>query len=356
MWSFLSSSNDKNDDQSNNSNGNNNNNNILIEMSIRLIDLLRNDSTSKNSTSKNSTAKDSTVKDSTAKDSTVKDSTASSNDKNSLTTLFPVALLQRDRYSLLDALLMSGLLISGSMICWKGCKRYKSCLDLPSHLLRSKNNTVIHGLAVTVNDSDNLRLFHTPWLLRMMPLFMLKRTFLSKYYNSQNGKTKKGESGQGNGNALLSNSQPLSQVTLNVRLAGVDAPECPAFGGQGQPYSQEAMQWLRRNVQGKRVVVLPHRLDQYQRIVASVWVYKWFGLWPVNLSMEMVRAGYAVVYEGANAEYGPPGDSNMYQKLKQAEQKARDKRLGMWKQLALGTSDDSFVSPAEYKKNLRMQR
>jgi endonuclease YncB( thermonuclease family) len=53
----------------------------------------------------------------------------------------------------------------------------------------------------------------------------------------------------------------------------------------------------------------------------------------------MVRAGLAVVYENAGAEYG-----GLKEKLIAAEKIARASRKCMWKQ-------ENFVHPSDYKRN-----
>lgn len=57
-----------------------------------------------------------------------------------------------------------------------------------------------------------------------------------------------------------------------------------------------------------------------------------------NVSLEMVQAGQAVVYSQAGAEY-----NGIEQQLRDAEQKAQKRKLGIWKR-------SSFISPAEHKK------
>lgn len=130
--------------------------------------------------------------------------------------------------------------------------------------------------------------------------------------------------------------------TINVRLAGIDAPEMGHFGGVPQPYAEEAKQWLTKYTEGHRVTIQPHRLDHYSRMVATVWVRHWFLFWK-NVSLEMVRAGYATVYVSAGAEYG--GIKEMLQK---AEIVAKKRKIGMWKQ-----ASTDYISPAIYKKQLK---
>ena len=129
------------------------------------------------------------------------------------------------------------------------------------------------------------------------------------------------------------------------------------FGGTPQPYSKEAKQWLTDTVCNKRVIVTLHRLDQYNRVVGSVSYYPPGTLWqtlaliawpftswaPRSLSLDMVRAGLAMVYENAGAEYG-----GLREKLVKAEALARRQRIGIWQQ-------DKVVHPSEYKKMRHLQ-
>lgn len=55
-------------------------------------------------------------------------------------------------------------------------------------------------------------------------------------------------------------------------LSGVDAPEAAHFGKEAQPYATEALQWLKREVEGKRLWVQLIRRDQYGRMVRYIHV------------------------------------------------------------------------------------
>lgn len=197
--------------------------------------------------------------------------------------------------------------------------RYKCATELPASLFNK--STTMRGVAVWVNDSDNIRFYHTPLLFRI-------------WYSL---------TGRNLGKRRGGNGIDIRSETINVRLAGIDAPELAHFGMAEQPYAREALEWLRKRVEGRPVKIKPLRIDQYQRLVASVWV-RWMVFWWQNVSLEMVRNGYATMYTGMGAEY-----DGLKGKLEKLEQRARRKRLGMWKQLRNGT----YVSPAEHKNNFR---
>lgn len=189
----------------------------------------------------------------------------------------------------------------------RGTRRFQTATDIPSSYFRAGNKRSLHGYVMSVNDSDNLRFYH-------------RRLF------SLPGRPKM-------------ERQSLKFETINVRLAGIDAPEIGHFGGVSQPYAEEAKRWLTKFVQNRAATILPHRLDQYSRLVATVFVRRWF-FFKYNVSLEMVRAGYATVYRNSGAEYG-----DVKEKLIKAEARAQRHKKGMWKQ-----SSTDYVSPAEYKK------
>lgn len=162
-----------------------------------------------------------------------------------------------------------------------GLRRFKTATDVPSGYYRC--GKTIKGTVVAVNDSDNIRVYH---------LSILSRVFKCIRPMWRNDK-----------NITIPTDLRVKDETINIRLAGIDAPEMGHFGGTPQPYSFEARQWLANLLLGKRVSVQLHRLDQYSRAVASVH-YRRFGIFRKNVSLAMIEAGYATVYSGAGAEYG----------------------------------------------------
>ncbi|KOS19296.1 putative endonuclease [Escovopsis weberi] len=169
----------------------------------------------------------------------------------------------------------------------------------------------LFGRVTSVGDGDNFHLFHTPggravgwgWL-RKVP----------------------------------SKRKELNGRTIPIRLAGVDAPEGAHFGQPGQPYAAEALKWLQDYIQHRDVRAYIYKKDQYDRIVATVYVRRW--LIRRNVGLEMVKRGLATTYEAkTGAEFG--GIKEVYEK---AEAEAKRRRIGMWT-----GKPSKFESPRQYK-------
>jgi len=175
----------------------------------------------------------------------------------------------------------------------------------------------IKGVVTSVGDGDNFRLFHTPGPFWRWPL-KLRR--------------------------IPSNKKDLQDATINIRLAGVDAPEAPHFGKPGQPYHKEAREWLESQLLGRRVWCKPVLRDQYQRTVAITCrplpLIPGFLSRGRNISLMMLSAGWGVTYTSTNAEYG----SSTADAFKNVEAKARNARRGMW------ASKVPLETPSEYKR------
>ncbi|KAL1860579.1 hypothetical protein VTK73DRAFT_7268 [Phialemonium thermophilum] len=158
------------------------------------------------------------------------------------------------------------------------------------------------GYVTSVGDGDNFHLFHTPggrlagwgWL-RKIP------------------KDRKEAQGR----------------TIHIRIAGVDAPEGAHFGRPAQPYAAEALAFLRSYILGRRVRAEIYRRDQYDRVVASVFVRRPpFFIPRHDVGLEMLRRGLATTYEArTGAEFGGPVRERKYRAV---EEEARRKGRGMW--------------------------
>ncbi|ANB13178.1 Lcl3p [Sugiyamaella lignohabitans] len=189
-------------------------------------------------------------------------------------------------------------------------RRIPNSHKIPQSFFRKRS---LYGFVTSVGDADNFHFYHTPggiiggwgWLRH----------------------------------APKVNSRGLKGQTIHVRLCGVDAPEAAHFGKPAQPYSAEALDWLRGYVLGRHVRVMPLVNDQYGRTVGQASLWKWNGR--RNVSKEMLRQGWAVVYEAKQgAEFN--GQEAAFRKLEQA---SKNRKIGMFRK---GTK--SLVTPGEYKK------
>ncbi|OSD03841.1 SNase-domain-containing protein [Trametes coccinea BRFM310] len=178
----------------------------------------------------------------------------------------------------------------------------------------------VKGYVTSVGDADNFRLYHTPGIGWRWP-FKFRRIPVGR--------------------------SDLKDQTIHIRIAGVDAPETGHFGRPAQPFSGESLTWLKSQVEGKFVYCQLVRRDQFGRIVSAVHLKpRLFPGWLAtgkDLSLEMLRAGWASVYEQAGAEYGRSGLEEFLRVQKEAQRAKR----GMWK---YGTQGET---PAEYKKRYR---
>lgn len=199
----------------------------------------------------------------------------------------------------------------------RSVRRFPTASHIPSNLIN--NRSVLHGMVVAVRDGDTLRVRHAPLLFRLL-----------------------------NAYKLPSNTK-LSQTTINIRLAAVDAPECASFGHRGQKYGPIAREWLREYTLGRKVAFRVHAIDQYKRALATVYrkpknpILRVLGLGKRNVGLELTRAGYATLYTGSGAEYGGERLKRLYMKI---EQRARQKKLGMW-------SEKNVTTPMQFKREVR---
>jgi hypothetical protein len=92
-----------------------------------------------------------------------------------------------------DLILTAVGTLSFAWLLRRSLHRYKNANDLPLSFFEGKRQKKLKGIAVSVNDSDNIRFYHQPHF------FALFRPNLSR--------------------------QDLKYHTINVRLAGIDAPE-----------------------------------------------------------------------------------------------------------------------------------
>ena len=218
----------------------------------------------------------------------------------------------RDPRNFLPILLLTGTCLASYSFYRSYLRRLPTAALIPPPFYRKRS---IFGRVTSVGDGDNFRLFHTPggrlagwgWLpWRQIP----------------------------------SDKKALKDNTVHVRLAGVDAPELPHFGREGQPGGKEAIDWLTAYILGRRVRAYVYRRDQYDRVVATVYVRK--GLLRRDVGLQMLKRGLATVYEAkTGAEFGALED-----RYRSIEALARGKKVGIW-------GGKNFESPREFKSRTK---
>ena len=120
---------------------------------------------------------------------------------------------------------------------------------------------------------------------------------------------------------------------IEVRLVGIDTPEISKKEKDpGQPFSQQAKDFLAGLVLNKTVDIRGYGLGPNNRILGAIY------LEGKNINLEMVKAGLAEVYRGIAPHKFP------LLPYWQMEKEARDDRRGMW---SLG---DKYVSPKDWRK------
>lgn len=129
---------------------------------------------------------------------------------------------------------------------------------------------------------------------------------------------------------------------LKIRLYGIDAPETQKMNRKsgwiskpGQPYGNESWKALDEKIYRQRVRVEVRDIDQYKRLVSVVW------LGNRNINREMVAEGNAWTYR----QYLDRPHASEYIA---AEEQARSKRLGLWR-------DANPQPPWDFRKALRVQ-
>ncbi|KAL5365366.1 putative endonuclease lcl3 [Aspergillus floccosus] len=204
-------------------------------------------------------------------------------------------------------------------------RRFPDAVSIAPSYFRQRS---ILGQVTSVGDGDNFRLFHTPGgRLAGWGWLPWKKVPTSK--------------------------KELRDKTVHVRLAGIDAPELAHFGRPAQPFAREAHQWLTAYLMTRRVRAFVHRQDQYQRVVASVYVRRALDFPPFrrrDVSYEMLRRGLATVYEAkAGAEFGGP---DMERRYRRAEWWAKFRGVGLWKGFR---RNKEWESPREFKTRMGLE-
>ncbi|MBM3415995.1 MAG: hypothetical protein FJY20_06025 [Bacteroidetes bacterium] len=101
----------------------------------------------------------------------------------------------------------------------------------------------------------------------------------------------------------------VERRTYRIRMNGIDAPE------RGQPYYQKAKDYLGSLCFQKNIKVVKLEMDRHGRTIAESFLED-----TINLSYEMVKAGYAWHFRKYSND----------QILADLENEARTKRIGLW--------------------------
>jgi endonuclease YncB( thermonuclease family) len=98
------------------------------------------------------------------------------------------------------------------------------------------------------------------------------------------------------------------------------------------------LDWLKNYIMNRRVRAYIYKRDQYERVVATVWVRRF--LFRKDVGKEMLKAGLATVYEAKmGAEFG-----DFEEKYRKMEELAKKKQRGMW-----SCNAKDYESPRDYK-------
>ena len=136
----------------------------------------------------------------------------------------------------------------------------------------------------------------------------------------------------------VSDGDTITAITGNktkfrIRLLGIDAPEVPHGDKPGQPFGEEARDYLDHLVGGKTVRVDAYGPDEYKRVLAVEWDEQ------INVNLLMVAMGYAEVHRGAVCQV-------YCRELDDAEVRARRDRVRMWAQ------GDKYKSARAFRQRL----
>ncbi|EJW03179.1 hypothetical protein EDEG_02432 [Edhazardia aedis USNM 41457] len=196
---------------------------------------------------------------------------------------------------ILTVILIAAFIYVFFMIKHRLAKRYECTRDLPKNCIGLK----LKGIVIKVGDGDGFRMHHQPMFNK--------------------------------------DKIPKNNKTLSIRLAGIDAPEVRTFKRPEQKFAIESRDFLRTLILNKTVEIEVLKIDRYNRIVATVFV-KNKNRKKINVSIEMVKAGLACVFEGGCAVYG-----NYEKELRKTQEIAKAQKIEIW-------SDPDFILPMDYKR------
>lgn len=190
-------------------------------------------------------------------------------------------------------------------------QQYNTASDIPQKMFQQ--HVSIYGSVERITDGDTLRIRH-------IPMYPFQKS------SNYDGK--------------------LSENTIPIRLYAIDAPEIGKYGNPSMPFAEDAKDWLSDKAKGKVVKVKLLRRDQYNRVVGKVTTKRNFipsFISRQDLSLGLARNGFATLYTGGGAEY----DDNL-PKLKKEIERAKVKRLGLWR-----NGSDGVMNPSEYKRMMK---
>jgi len=126
-----------------------------------------------------------------------------------------------------------------------------------------------------------------------------------------------------------------NNTKLRIRLLGIDAPEVAHGKKPGQPFGEEARDYLDHLIGGKTVRVDAYGRDQHHRVLAVLWDEQ------LNVNLLLVAMGYAEIYRSAPCQV-------WCRELEQTEAQARRDRVGMWAQ------GEKYESPRTFRQRMRL--
>jgi micrococcal nuclease len=184
-------------------------------------------------------------------------------------------------------------------------RRFGAVTDIPKQYF-GDTAPFLRGRVLSVSDGDTIRFRHTP----------------SLFFQS----------------SALNKGEKLSEVALPIRICTIDTPETAKFGKEGQPFGEDAKEYLSSMVNNKIVYCQLLHADQYGRAVAQV-RFGALPFWQSFADEKMLKAGLAEVYLGSGAVYGRKGKEAYMDMM----EKAKSSKTGMWSQ------GDKRESAAAYK-------
>jgi len=116
-------------------------------------------------------------------------------------------------------------------------------------------------------------------------------------------------------------------IQQRLRLNGIDTPE------RGQPFGNNAKQYLSELIMGKQIEYEPLDTDRYDRVIAETYVSG------NRIGLLLVQTGLAWHYEKYSDD----------ESLRAAQFKAQELKLGLW-------SDNRFVAPWDWRKLSKEER